>query len=95
MEKVECTNHCLKNFNKALLKIKNDTKGVSLAIRKLLSKEKIQDLVKTAHNAVYANAFGDLGTLKKDLRNSVDHVFGNHVNCVEYMCDKVPVLQMI
>ncbi|XP_031333159.1 uncharacterized protein LOC116182246 [Photinus pyralis] len=86
--KIECTNHAIKNYSKHLYKLKSDTKNVALATRKLLSKDTIGALVKFAQKAIYANSHGDIATLKSDLRNSVKHVFGNHLECVEYLCSE-------
>lgn len=69
--------------------MKKDTKGVALPVRKLLTKEKIDALSKTAQKAIYANAHGDVDTLREDIRNSVRHVFGDHTECKDYLCDKV------
>ncbi|KAB0790356.1 hypothetical protein PPYR_15279, partial [Photinus pyralis] len=85
---IECTNHAIKNYSKHLYKLKSDTKNVALATRKLLSKDTIGALVKFAQKAIYANSHGDIATLKSDLRNSVKHVFGNHLECVEYLCSE-------
>lgn len=69
--------------------MKKDTKGVALSVRKLLTKQKIDALSKSAQKAIYANAHGDLDTLRLDIRNSVRHVFGDHSECKDYLCDKV------
>ncbi|CAH1375544.1 unnamed protein product, partial [Tenebrio molitor] len=87
--KIECTNHCIKNYGKNLHKMKTDIKGVPLSIRKLLTKDVIKCLTDTAQKAIYANAHGDVAQLKDDLRNSIFHVFGNHQKCTVHMCDKV------
>lgn len=69
--------------------IKKNTKGVSLEARKLLSNEVILRLSKAAQKAIYVNAHGDVSNLKTDLRNSVFHVFGNHRDCKQNLCDSV------
>ncbi|KAF2887951.1 hypothetical protein ILUMI_18222, partial [Ignelater luminosus] len=38
--------------------------------------------------AIYANAHGDINRLKEDIRNTVNHVFENHFNCREDICDR-------
>ncbi|KAF2882522.1 hypothetical protein ILUMI_23658 [Ignelater luminosus] len=88
VEKIECTNHCVKNFTKQLYKIKNDVKGVAVEARKLLTKGVIEKLGTAVQKAIYANAHGDVTNLREDIRNLVKHVFGNHEACKEYMCDQ-------
>lgn len=78
----------MKCYGKNLRKIKDDTKNVALDARKLLG-PKIEALQSMAQNSIYANAHGDITRLKKDLRNSVSHVFGNHTLCQNYLCNKV------
>lgn len=81
-------NHVLKNYGKSLYKIKNDTQTVALEARKLLDKDVIAELVKTVQSAIYANT-QDVDSLKADIRNSLYHVFGNHVACKPYLCSNV------
>ncbi|KAF2883607.1 hypothetical protein ILUMI_22574 [Ignelater luminosus] len=78
VEKIECTNHCVKNYTKQLYKIKNDIKGVAVEARKLLTKDVIEKLGTAVQKAIYANAHGDVTNLREDIRNLVKHVFGNH-----------------
>ncbi|KAF2903737.1 hypothetical protein ILUMI_02445 [Ignelater luminosus] len=88
VEKIECTNHCVKNYTKQLYKIKNDVKCVAVEARKLLTKDVIEKLGTAVQKAIYANAHGDVTNLREDIRNLVKHVFGNHEACKEYMCDQ-------
>lgn len=70
-------------------------------MRKALTKTKIDELVQTAQKAIYVNAHGDIHTLKTDIRNSINHTFGNHSSCKAYLCsnvgdvtkDEIPELQ--
>lgn len=89
VSKIECTNHCIKNYSKQLFAIKNNTKGVALAARKLLTQKKIIELVEAAKRSIQLNAQGDVGQLKKDIRNSVSHVFGDHSMCRQHLCETV------
>uniref|UniRef100_A0A6P7H249 Uncharacterized protein LOC114345145 n=1 Tax=Diabrotica virgifera virgifera TaxID=50390 RepID=A0A6P7H249_DIAVI len=88
VQKVECMNHVLKNYGKNLHKIRNDTKLVPLAARKILSKEILDELVKTVQFAIYANVQNS-EFLREDIRNTYNHVFGNHLCCKEYLCENV------
>lgn len=65
--KVECTNHCIKNYGKYLYKMKEDTKCVAKPARKLLTKSLITQLTKSAQNAIYDNAPGSPENLKFDI----------------------------
>ncbi|KAF2891847.1 hypothetical protein ILUMI_14326, partial [Ignelater luminosus] len=76
--KVECMNHVIKNYGKSLYRIKQDTKSVSLEARKLLDEDVIAELVKAVQSAIYANT-QNVDNLKPDIRNSLYHVYGNHV----------------
>ncbi|KAB0804909.1 hypothetical protein PPYR_01879 [Photinus pyralis] len=57
---VECKNHVVNNYGKRLYKIKNDTKTVSLAARKLLSVEIIKKLQKCPEKAIMITHMGTL-----------------------------------
>ncbi|KAF2889851.1 hypothetical protein ILUMI_16322, partial [Ignelater luminosus] len=89
VQKIECVNHCIKNYSKHLHRIKKDTKSVALETRKLLTNQRIKDLTRNAQKAIYANAHGDISQLKHDLQNSVPCSFGNHSKCQTYLCNHV------
>ncbi|KAF2901211.1 hypothetical protein ILUMI_04978 [Ignelater luminosus] len=78
VSKIECTNRVIKNYDKGVYKIQNDTKGVPLVARKTLTKSIIKELTKGVRYAIYNNACGGTDSLKEDIRNSVNHVFDNH-----------------
>lgn len=82
--KIECTNHAIKNYGKALYKIKKE----SSAGKKILTRDIIRTLQKKAQAAIYANTNGDVGTLKEDLKNSAYHVFDHHLYCKNYLCQQ-------
>lgn len=54
----------------------------------MLTKDIIESLVKSLQGSIYANAHGDVNRLKEDIRNTVNHVFGNHFQCREDICDR-------
>ncbi|KAF2888883.1 hypothetical protein ILUMI_17290 [Ignelater luminosus] len=89
VQKIECVNHCIKNYSKHLYRIKKDTKSIALETRKLLTNHRIKDLTRNAQKAIYANAHGDISQLKHDLQNSVPCSFGNHSKCQTYLCNHV------
>ncbi|KAB0802471.1 hypothetical protein PPYR_04657 [Photinus pyralis] len=88
VQKVECTNHVIKNFGKALRFIKND-KNVHLQARKLLTGKIIEELGNRVQNAIYDNALGDVESLKADVVNSPYHVFKDHRSCRDIYCEDV------
>lgn len=101
VKKVECKNHLLRNFCsklKQLGKKTNNHKGyVSVPTRK-----KVESNVLRLRRAVVGaiqyrknEATTDQDKIKKikdDIRNSANHVFGQHDNCAEYFC-KRPIEQ--
>ncbi|KAF2889887.1 hypothetical protein ILUMI_16286 [Ignelater luminosus] len=89
VQKIECVNHCIKNYSKHLYRIKKDMKSVALETRKLLTNQRIKDLTRNAQKAIYANAHGDISQLKHDLQNSVPCSFGNYSKCQTYLCNHV------
>lgn len=89
VNKIECTNHAIKNYGKALRKIKSDTNNVHIEARKLLTIKAIEELEKRAQNSIYENAKADVECLKEDLINSPFHVFQDHSRCKTYYCDSV------
>lgn len=87
IEKIECANHAIKNYNKALSR----QQGVSKAIRKSLTRPVIQRLVKAARAAIIHNSKNgkDSTCLREELRNGPLHVFGNHKHCKTYFCTEI------
>lgn len=82
--KIECTNHVLKNYGKALYKIKKE----NVNAKKILTKNIIVNLQKRAQAAIYVNTNGDVEKLKEDLRISPFHVFDHHVYCTDAVCSQ-------
>lgn len=77
---MECSNHAIKNYGKALHKIKIDT-TIPTAGRKLLTSEKIRNLQKMAQGTLYRNKSGNVESLKLELMNGLYHIFNEHSNC--------------
>ena len=84
IEKIECTNHVIKNYTKALLKMQ----GLSRNVKKLITRPIIKRLVKGARGAIIYNSKNgkNHGSLREDLRNGPYHVVGMHQHCKEYFC---------
>nr|CAH7733841.1 unnamed protein product [Callosobruchus chinensis] len=85
--KIECVNHSVKNYGKALYTIKGDTR-VNVAGRKMLTAEKIKSLQAAAMKAIYVNAKEDVENLKTDLKCSLKHTFGDHSECSIRICNE-------
>lgn len=69
------------------MKIKKNTHGVSLDARKLLTGQKIGELVAFTKKCVYLNNKGDINRLKTDLGTAICHVFGDHSKCANHLCN--------
>ncbi|XP_072390322.1 uncharacterized protein [Diabrotica undecimpunctata] len=85
--KIECRNHAIKNYGKALYKIKADT-TVNKEARALLTNNKIKELQNCCTKIINSAAYADVENLKANLEKSIDHVFGNHVVCSDQYCTK-------
>lgn len=89
VEKVECRNHLLRNFcNK--LKILSTNTAFPLHLRKLINDKTIKRLRRAIVGAIRhrkQDLSNGLTQLKKDIDNSICHVFGRHLNCATYFCD--------
>ncbi|GFQ67039.1 yqaJ domain-containing protein [Trichonephila clavata] len=90
--KVECANHAVRRYGRAIQKLQGNTTRFSgptgIKGRQLL-KQKLMKLVKGARNAIKSNAINNhnqplkeaVSKLISDLRNVPNHVFGKHENC--------------
>ncbi|XP_072375407.1 uncharacterized protein [Diabrotica undecimpunctata] len=85
--KIECRNHAIKNYGKALYKIKADT-TVNKEARALLTNNKIKELQNCCTKIINSAAYADVENLKANLEKSIDHVFGNHAVCSDQYCTK-------
>lgn len=91
VEKIECTNHLLRNFNGKLFNLGKDT-AVPLAERKLLTVDRMKRLrtaIRSAarfRNAQNSTLSDKIISLKKDILNSPKHIFGDHRECEKYFC---------
>ncbi|XP_018566989.1 uncharacterized protein LOC108907691 isoform X2 [Anoplophora glabripennis] len=88
VEKIGSMNYALLNYENSLYKIQKDTEGVPDAARKLLTTEIIDELTKSVQIAIYAN-YQDVENLKLGIRNTLYHVFGNHMSCPSYLCNNI------
>lgn len=90
VEKIECTNHLLRNYCTKLDELAKNT-SQPLRLRKVLSqnilrlRRSVTGAVK--HNVQTEKTFNEKITdLKEDLLNGPNHVFGNHSACKPYYC---------
>lgn len=90
VEKIECRNHLLRNFCNKLRALSTDTR-FPIKTRKLISKNVLRFRA-AVKKAVEYRKREDPTTahlsLKKDIDNSVNHVFGKHDECASYFCSK-------
>ncbi|KAF2885125.1 hypothetical protein ILUMI_21059 [Ignelater luminosus] len=86
--KIHCTNRAVKNYGKALYKIRNDT-SVAVSGRKLLTAKNIKALQDIAMKVLYINAHGLVEDLKADLLNGPNHVYNDHSKCRQTYCESV------
>lgn len=91
VRKFECVNHALKNVKKPLIESSNNTKH-KLELRKIL-KPKIERIATAAASAIIYNhehQYDEVPTtsltLREDIINIPNHVFGSHHKCKEYFC---------
>ncbi|KAL0852581.1 hypothetical protein ABMA27_016931 [Loxostege sticticalis] len=91
IQKIECTNHLLRNYNGKNLLLQKDT-SIPLNERKLLNVDRLKRL-RTAVRGAIKYRQQDSGTesskienLQKDIVNSPRHIFGDHSECSSYYC---------
>ena len=85
--KVECINHLVKSVGKALYKIKKDT-TIDVEGRKLLTSTSIKMIQNSILRCVDSSN-GEVEVLKKLVGNIPSHVFGDHKNCNQQVCNVV------
>ncbi|CAH1110927.1 unnamed protein product [Psylliodes chrysocephalus] len=88
VEKIECKNHAVKNYGKALYKLQKDTK-LNVEGRKLLTVSKIKELQNISKRIIYENVNKTVDILKTELENGPNHVFEDHFSCSENYCTTV------
>ncbi|XP_026724773.1 uncharacterized protein LOC113491807 [Trichoplusia ni] len=91
IQKIECTNHLLRNYNGKNILLQKDT-TIPLNERKLLNMDRLKRL-RTAVRAAIRQRQKDnsshslkIENLQKDILNSPLHIFGNHASCASYYC---------
>lgn len=90
VEKIECRNHLLRNFSNKLKSLTTDTR-FPLKFRKEITKNILRLRTAITKAIEYRKESTDnlgLATqlLKKDIDNSIRHVFGDHKDCASYFC---------
>lgn len=87
--KIECVNHTVKNYGKALRKIKIE-KAMSPVVKKALTENKIKELEGDCHKSIRNNsATKNLDLFRRELINEPRHVFGDHRLCKANQCNQV------
>lgn len=88
VEKIECRNHLLRNFCNKLKALTTET-TFPVQLRKLLSNNilRFRGAIVRAISYRKIEATSDsIRLLKKDIDNSICHIFGEHNNCAHYFC---------
>ena len=96
IQKIECSNHLLRNYSNGLKKLitkRHSSKGIAVdpALRQIL-KNNIQRLRVAVESAIKFRRLEDktfqekVINLRKDIENSICHVFGEHNKCDKYFC---------
>ncbi|KAB0795633.1 hypothetical protein PPYR_12472 [Photinus pyralis] len=93
VEKIECKNHLLRNFSKKIRELIKDTLAGPLILRKKIKQNQLRlrwAVCKAiSFRKTEVNPFNEkVGNLKKDIRNCISHVFGEHKDCenLQYFC---------
>nr|XP_022911115.1 uncharacterized protein LOC111422121 [Onthophagus taurus] len=88
VQKIECSNHLLRNFCNKLTALSKDTR-FPIKYRKFVTKN-ILRFRKAINGAVefrkQERNESAVYLLKKDIDNSLNHIFGNHAMCDTYFC---------
>ncbi|XP_063240064.1 uncharacterized protein LOC134540920 [Bacillus rossius redtenbacheri] len=87
VHKLECANHCIRNYTSHLHTLASD-KSFDPEARRML-KSVIPRLTSAARGAIrHCGKVGEKAEdLIKDLRNGPNHVFGDHSECRPYFCE--------
>lgn len=91
IQKIECTNHLLRNYNGKNLLLQKDT-AIPLNERKLLNMDRLKRLRTAVRAAIRYRQQNDctistkIENLQKDIINSPRHIFGDHSGCNSYYC---------
>src|SRR5277367_2806993 len=99
VEKVECANHTVRRYGRALAKIVADTKAFTRQEGVSAHKEmrlRMGRLITGARSAIKRHAISSargqtqeaVEKLQAELRNGPSHVFGSHVNCGDFCTRK-------
>lgn len=89
VQKIECRNHLLRNFINKLKDLTTQKSAGKLENRRLLGK----NLLRIRKGIITAIRYRKLKNhsiycLKSDILNSINHVFGKHLKCDKYFCNK-------
>jgi len=80
VQKIECANHCCRNYTGGLHKVAANTSYP--ATQRRILKQRIPRLTAAARGAIRQNSdTKNVNKLRDDLRNGQFHVFGDHSKC--------------
>lgn len=90
IQKIECRNHLMRNFDTKMLALLKNT-SLNISSRKIVGQE-IRRMSVAIRSAVKYRKNEDLSktckilNLRKDIQNIPNHLFGDHTNCASYFC---------
>lgn len=87
VEKIECRNHLLRNFCNKLKTLGSETR-YPIKLRRLILSNIMKCRTSVCKAIIYRkkNNEKDYISLKKDIDNSIYHIFGQHDQCASYFC---------
>ncbi|XP_031330713.1 uncharacterized protein LOC116161496 [Photinus pyralis] len=95
VEKIECSNHLLRNYCNKLKEL-SKMRGIPGSLKNILSnnilrcRTAVVKAIKYRRSEANTSLEDNIKNLRKDIINSVSHIFGEHLNCSElrYFCEK-------
>ncbi|CAH2006518.1 unnamed protein product [Acanthoscelides obtectus] len=95
VEKIECKNHLLRNYSRKIRDLIKDTSAGPLVLRKQIQQNQLKLRWAISKAVSYRKSENIEFTqkvegLKKDIQNSISHIFGEHKDCqnIRYFCNK-------
>lgn len=92
VEKIECRNHLLRNYITKINLLSLDTQ-YPISLRKIISNRLLRlrrSITSAINHRISESGSTDskIRNLNKDIINSIKHVFGDHITCDDYYCNR-------
>ncbi|KAL0821591.1 hypothetical protein ABMA28_005043 [Loxostege sticticalis] len=81
VEKIECTNHLLRNFCNKMRAVSTDTR-YPVKLRKFVTSQRIMSLRPMSHSQ-------KIDGLHSEINNLLFHVYHSHSNCKDFYCSEI------